>query len=219
MCDLCVLFSFGIVILVRGGDRCPVTGRDGHAGRRLTPLGSPAAIVPPSGARAAVGCAVTPRMRIRRVACSTPASAYMRVPVRVIVSKKSTARIAWAWERRNAAQLVVARCGDGSIPASVRICYTVEAATLTPSTSSSPWMRRYPHDPFSQASRNTNIRIDRSVRGRPRRLGREIRPWRRASRSRCQLTTVSGRTSSRIRCNRLRAAGAAGQQATPDRLG
>jgi hypothetical protein len=36
----------------------------------------------------------------------------------------------------------VVRSGAGSIPARERISYTVEAATLIPRTSSSPWMRR-----------------------------------------------------------------------------
>jgi hypothetical protein len=34
------------------------------------------------------------------------------------------------------------RSGAGSIPASLRISHTVEAATSIPRTSSSPWMRR-----------------------------------------------------------------------------
>jgi hypothetical protein len=35
-----------------------------------------------------------------------------------------------------------ARSGAGSMPASFRISQTVEAATFTPRTRSSPWMRR-----------------------------------------------------------------------------
>ena len=41
--------------------------------------------------------------------------------------------------------------------------------------------------------------MERTVRGRPVRLGRDLAAWRRASRSRCQRSTVSGRTSSRNR--------------------
>ena len=44
------------------------------------------------------------RTRTRRVACSMTARTYIRVPVRVTVSKKSAARIASACERRNVAQ-------------------------------------------------------------------------------------------------------------------
>ena len=47
-----------------------------------------------------------------------------------------------ACERRNVAQVVEVRSGAGSMPASRRISQTVDAATLTPRTSSSPWMRR-----------------------------------------------------------------------------
>jgi hypothetical protein len=105
--------------------------------------------------------------------CSITARTYRRVPVRVTTSKKSAARIASAWVRRNVAQLSEVRCGAGSMPASRRISHTVDAATLTPNTSSSPWMRRYPQELFSRARRNTNMRTDRTVRGRPARLGRE----------------------------------------------
>jgi hypothetical protein len=100
---------------------------------------------------------------------------YIRVPVNVTVSKKSAARMASACERRKALQLSEVRSGAGSIPASLRISHTVDGATFTPKTSSSPWMRRYPHELFSRARRSTNTRIDRTVGGRPARLGREMR--------------------------------------------
>ncbi|PMR62608.1 hypothetical protein C1A38_02305 [Verrucosispora sp. ts21] len=60
----------------------------------------------------------------------------------MVVSKKSAAMIAWPWDRRNAAQVLLVRSGAGSTPASLRISQTVDAATFTPSTRSSPWMRR-----------------------------------------------------------------------------
>jgi len=88
--------------------------------------------------QAAVGCAVTPRIRIRRVACSMTARTYIVAPVSVVVSKKSAAMMAWAWERRNAAHVLLVRSGAGSTPASFKISQTVDAATFTPSTSSSP---------------------------------------------------------------------------------
>jgi hypothetical protein len=87
------------------------------------------------------------------------ARTYMRAPASVTTSKKSAARIASAWERRNVAQVCEVRRWAGSMPASRRISQTVEAATLTPNTSSSPWMRRYPQELFSHARRSTNVRI------------------------------------------------------------
>jgi hypothetical protein len=45
-------------------------------------------------------------------------------------------------------------------------------SVFTPSTSSSPCSRRYPQPGFSPARRNTRTRIERTVRGRPGRLGR-----------------------------------------------
>ena len=92
---------------------------------------------------------------------------------------------------------MLVRWGAGSIPASLRISHTVEAAALTPRTSSSPWILRYPHVLFSRARRSTSRRIDRMVGGRPTCLGRDILACRRVIRSRCQRSTVSGRTSSR----------------------
>jgi hypothetical protein len=152
----------------------------------------------------ALGCGVAPRTRIRRLACSMTASTYRRVPVKVTVPKKSQASSASAWERRKSAQVVDVRSGAGSIPACCRISQTVEAATLMPRTSSSPWMRRYPQDVFSRARRSTSRRMERTVRGRPGCLGRDLAAWRRASRSRCQRSTVSGRTSSRNRLSTSR---------------
>jgi hypothetical protein len=83
--------------------------------------------------------------------------------------------MASAWERRNAGQVWLLRSVAGSMPASLRISQTVDAATVIPRMSSSPWMRRYPHELFSRARRSTRTRIDRTVRGRPARFGREIR--------------------------------------------
>jgi hypothetical protein len=55
------------------------------------------------------GWVVAPRTRTRRVACSMTARTCSRAPVNVVVSKKSAARIAWAWERRNLAQVSLVR--------------------------------------------------------------------------------------------------------------
>ena len=78
---------------------------------------------------------------------------------------------------------------------------------MTPRTSSSPWIRRYPQVLFSEARRRTSRRIDRIVRGRPARWGRELLACRRAIRSRCQRSTVSGRTSSRSWLRTVRGSG------------
>ena len=85
------------------------------------------------------GCA---QIRIRRFACSITANTYKRAPDRVTVSKKSHARSASAWEHRKSAQVLEARSGAGSMPASFKISQTVDAATFTPSASSSPCRRR-----------------------------------------------------------------------------
>jgi hypothetical protein len=47
-----------------------------------------------------------------------------------------------AWDRRNSVQPGPSRRGAGSIPALLRICQTVDGATLMPSPASSPWIRR-----------------------------------------------------------------------------
>jgi hypothetical protein len=64
---------------------------------------------------------------------------YIRFPVRVTASKNSAERMASAWERRNAGQVWLVRSVAGSMPASLRISQTVDAATVIPRMSSSPW--------------------------------------------------------------------------------
>jgi hypothetical protein len=74
--------------------------------------------------------------------CSMPASTYRRVPLNVEVSKKSQASRASVCDRRKADQTVLVRWGAGSIPVFLRICQTVEAATVMRRTRRSPWIRR-----------------------------------------------------------------------------
>src|ERR1700722_5518596 len=57
------------------------------------------------------------------------------------------------------------------MPASLRICQIVEGATVMPSPASSPWIRRYPHDSFSRASRST---ADRTLRLLSRGFGGQV---------------------------------------------
>jgi hypothetical protein len=52
--------------------------------------------------------------------------------------------------------------------------------------------RRYPQLLFSLARRTARLRMERCVGGLPRRQGREIAAWRRATRSRCHRRMVSG---------------------------
>ena len=143
---------------------------------------------------------MAPRILILRLACSITASTCSRAPDRVTVSKKSQASRAPARERRKPAHVAELRPGAGPVPASCRISQTVEAATFTPGTSSSPRTRRYPDPGFSRTSRNTRTRIERTVRGRPGCRGRDRRACRRAATWRCQRSTVSGRTT---KCSRL----------------
>src|ERR1700730_7705552 len=72
----------------------------------------------------AVGCAVAPRTRTWRLACSSTANTYIRVLVRVTVSRKSQASRASACERRKSAQVLEARSGVGSMPACFTISHT-----------------------------------------------------------------------------------------------
>ena len=81
--------------------------------------------------------------------------------------KKSAARIAAGLGGRNCRQVGPGRRGAGSIPASCRICHTVEAAIGWPSLTSSPCTRRCPHAGFSVAIRITSFRIAAGVDGRP----------------------------------------------------
>jgi hypothetical protein len=78
------------------------------------------------------------------------------------------------------------------MPASRRIVQTVLAASLTPSPTSSLWIRRYPHPGFSRANRSTSSRTATGVPGRPGRRYAYVQ--RRATSSRCQRRTVAGLT-------------------------
>jgi hypothetical protein len=111
--------------------------------------------------------------------------------------KKSQARMASAWERRNCDQVGPVRRGAGSMPLALRISHTVDAARLTPRPASSPWILRYPHPGFSLASRRTRALMCRRVAGRPVLPRLDLAAQRRRTMSRCQRRIVSGVTSSR----------------------
>jgi hypothetical protein len=70
--------------------------------------------------------------------------------------KKSAARIVLACASRNARQVCPDRVGAGSMLASLRICHTVDGASLYPNPVSSPWIRRYPQDRLSRAISSTS---------------------------------------------------------------
>jgi hypothetical protein len=57
---------------------------------------------------------------------------YTSVPLSRSAVKKSSARIPCAWDRSNSAHPGPSRRGAGSIPASLRICHTVDGATMMP---------------------------------------------------------------------------------------
>jgi hypothetical protein len=107
-----------------------------------------------------------------------------------------------AWDRRNTAQPGPSRRGAGSMPAFLRICQTVDGATVMPSPASSPWMRRYPHDSFSRASRSTTDPTLRCVAGRPDRPWHDRRDHRRRTMSRRHRKMVPGVTISRVAARR-----------------
>ena len=94
------------------------------------------------GFEAVQGCGVTPRIRMRRVACSITVRTWAWVPPGKSAVKKSLARIASAWERRNCDQVGPVRRRAGLMPLALRISQTVDAATLTPRPASSPWILR-----------------------------------------------------------------------------
>ena len=111
-----------------------------------------------------VGCWVMPRMRMLRAACPITVRTWAWVPSGRSTLKKSQARTASAWERRNCDQVGPVRRGAGSMPLVLRIIsHTVDAATLTPRPASSPWILRYPHPGFSRASRRARALMFREL--------------------------------------------------------
>jgi osmotically-inducible protein OsmY len=70
------------------------------------------------------------------------------------------------------------------------ISRTVDGATVTPSFTSSPWMRRCPHSGFSLARRTTRRAMPGLVGGRPG-LGRLLVSYLPAASRRCQASSVA----------------------------
>ena len=73
------------------------------------------------------------------VTCRARTSAKSLPSGRGSAVKKSHARIASAWERRNRDQAGPLRRGAGSMLAFFKIFHTVDAGTRTPRSASSPW--------------------------------------------------------------------------------
>jgi hypothetical protein len=83
--------------------------------------------------------------------------------------KKSVASIVAACTCRNCRQVVsVCRFGTGGIFSAMRARRIVDVLTRWPSLSSSPWIRWYPHEAFSVASRSMSAAL---TGGRPVRFG------------------------------------------------
>jgi hypothetical protein len=113
-----------------------------------------------------VGCKVTPRMRTRRVACSITARTLAWVPSSKSAVKKSHARIASAWERRNCDHLG-RLCPAGSVPPlALRISYG-RCCDVDAQASHLAADPPVPHSGFSRASRRTTALMLRRVAGRP----------------------------------------------------
>ena len=53
----------------------------------------------------------------------------------------------------------------GSMPTSLRICHTIDGASVYPKPVNSPWMRRYPQPGLSRAISSTSARIACAVFG------------------------------------------------------
>jgi hypothetical protein len=83
----------------------------------------------------------------------------MRDPDRVTVSRKSQASSASACECRKSAQVVQARSGAVDYGL-LEDSHTVEAATFTPSTSSSPCSRRYVRGRVKVGLAHTHLAVD-----------------------------------------------------------
>jgi hypothetical protein len=146
-------------------------------------------------ARDAAGRAVAPGILIVRLACSITASTCSRAPDKVTVSNKSPASRAPAGERRKPAHVAGLRPGAGSIPASCKISQTVKGGGPLPRARqlavhpAIPPAGILPDQPQHQDANRARGARPAPVPGRDRRAGR------RAATSRCQPSTVSGRTT------------------------
>jgi hypothetical protein len=114
-----------------------------------------------------VGFAVIPARCTRRVPCSMKNSTYRRRRNTVSTWKKSVARIVFAWASRNARHDCPDRLGAGSMPASLRICQTVDGASLSAQAGQLAVDAPVAPAGLSRAISSTSDRTDAAVRGRP----------------------------------------------------
>ncbi|MFC9636554.1 DUF4277 domain-containing protein [Streptomyces mirabilis] len=90
--------------------------------------------------------------------------------------------------------------GDWAREWAVEEVFGIEPTCSTTTGSAGHWTpSRRRSSSSGRAKRRTRARMECTVRGLPGRLGREAAAWRRAPRSRCQRSAVSGRTNSRTR--------------------
>ncbi len=90
-----------------------------------------------------MGCGVTPRIRMRRVAC--PSRQDVGLSAVEQVNRKEVARedgVGLGAQESRPGRPGPARCRAGSIPLTLRISHTVDAAILIPRPASSPWILR-----------------------------------------------------------------------------
>jgi hypothetical protein len=167
----------------------------------------------------AVGCAVAPRIRIRRLPCSITANTYIRAPDRVTVSRKSQASRASAWERRNSAHVLEHPFGRRVDPGLLQDFPHGGRGHCHPQDKQFTVDSAIPHQGFSFARRNTSPRTELTVRGRPGRFGRDSAAWRRATRPDASAPPCPDAPAAATPTASSAEAGAAAPPATPDRSG
>ncbi|HEX6331480.1 MAG TPA: hypothetical protein VF129_09390 [Actinomycetota bacterium] len=94
-------------------------------------------------------------------------STYKVRSVSVSTVKKSSARIAFAWARKNSLQVEPSRLGAGPSPFARKSVRILVAETLMPSLASSPRILTHPHREFSLPICRMSSRISPLTGGLP----------------------------------------------------
>jgi len=138
----------------------------------------------------AVGCAVTPKCRIRRRSWANTKNTYRTWKRRVGTVKKSTDTRLFMWFSKK-----VRHVCEGGFRVRTMYLLTLVSPISTPSLSNSPWILGAPHIGFSRLIWRIRWRTSLEIAGRPHWPPRTFQVQKRRKPFRCQTITVSGLTS------------------------
>lgn len=174
----------------------PSRSRIRNRARRLTSSGSMTGFLVACATHEAVGCALAPGIRTRRLACSITANTYSRAPVKRERLEEVAGRQRVGPEAQEVGPRAAGPLGRRADPGLPQDLPDREGGRPSrPAPAARRGGAGSPTWVFSRARCSTKARMEHGA-GRPGHFGLDSAAWRRATRPRCQRSTVSGRTSS-----------------------